>query len=100
MFFTLIMGENPRLWPPQWRRTEWIQNHAQIQPPGGQAGIRSGTWKSVKRYHTQVWLTLNTVKSSGWTSETLDLYVIASAQPLRSSKPVVWMAAMGEPGHG
>ncbi len=36
-----------------------------MHPPGGQGGMRAGTWKSVSRFHTHVWFTLNTVKSSG-----------------------------------
>lgn len=36
-----------------------------------------GTLKSVLRVNTQVWLTLNTAKSSGFTSFASDLYAIA-----------------------
>ena len=71
-----------------------------MHPPSGQGGIRAGTWKSVKRVQTQVWLTLKIVKSSGCTLRASLLYAMASPHPVRSSKPFVWNACVGEPGHG
>ena len=79
--------------------TEWIQLNVQWQPPSGHAG-RSGIWKAVLRYQTQVWLTENTTKSSGLRSCTSDLYAIASAQPLASASFTVWKAVDCAPGQG
>ena len=67
--------------------------------------MRSGTWKSVKRVQTHVWLMLKIVKFSGWIFVTSLSYAMASPHPFRSLKPLVCIAPVGSnellgPGHG
>jgi hypothetical protein len=79
---------------------EWIQNHEQMHPSSGHAGMAAGTSKSVYRFHTQVGFVLKTAKSSGCTSYWFDLYVMASAHPATSLIELVWNWVLGCPGHG
>lgn len=68
--------------------------------PSGHGGMFAGISKYVFIYHTHVWFTLNTVKSSGVTSEKFDLYATERAQPATSLMLFAWKAVEGWPGHG